>query len=357
MESLRIVSPTNDGAHPRGPRLPRPDRRAGARAPPRQRDRPRGPRQARRPRPAVYPLVERWDGDPYAVTSVRDVAMTIYGRPDDIEVDSVVDLVIVGAGPAGLAAVGVRRLRGALHRRHRGRGDRRAGRHQLDDPQLPRLPPRHLRDAAGPARPQPGDPLRRPLLHRLAGDRARRRARRRPARRAHRGRRRARPGRRDRLRRHLPQARRRVGRLPGRAGRQLRRRHDGGPRDGGVRRVRGRRRELRRPGRDPPGPLRPQRHHPGAPPRPGRDHVGVPDQRDPVQPADLRRGLPAGGRRRRRRAAGVDRGRGHLHRRAHPPRRRRAVPAARRGRPLRLAAARGRPRRARLRADRARRTE
>ena len=30
--------------------------------------------------------------------------MSIYGRPDEIEVDSVVDLVIVGAGPAGLAA-------------------------------------------------------------------------------------------------------------------------------------------------------------------------------------------------------------------------------------------------------------
>ncbi len=52
----------------------------------------------------TYPLVERWDGDPYPVTSVRDVAMSIYGRPDDIEVDSVVDLAIVGAGPAGLAA-------------------------------------------------------------------------------------------------------------------------------------------------------------------------------------------------------------------------------------------------------------
>ncbi len=51
-----------------------------------------------------YPIVERWDGDPYPVTSVRDVAMSIYGRPDDIEVDSVVDLVIVGAGPAGLGA-------------------------------------------------------------------------------------------------------------------------------------------------------------------------------------------------------------------------------------------------------------
>jgi thioredoxin reductase (NADPH) len=51
-----------------------------------------------------YPVVERWDGEPYSVTSVRDVAVSVYGRPDDIDVDQVVDLVIVGAGPAGLAA-------------------------------------------------------------------------------------------------------------------------------------------------------------------------------------------------------------------------------------------------------------
>jgi thioredoxin reductase (NADPH) len=50
-----------------------------------------------------YPVVERWDGDPYVVHSVRDVATSIYGRPDDIDVDQVVDLCIVGAGPAGLA--------------------------------------------------------------------------------------------------------------------------------------------------------------------------------------------------------------------------------------------------------------
>ena len=35
---------------------------------------------------------------------MRDVAITIYGTPDDIDVDTVVDLAIVGAGPAGLAA-------------------------------------------------------------------------------------------------------------------------------------------------------------------------------------------------------------------------------------------------------------
>ena len=52
----------------------------------------------------TYPVLERWDGDPFVVTSVHDVAISIYGRPDEIDVDSVADLVIVGAGPAGLAA-------------------------------------------------------------------------------------------------------------------------------------------------------------------------------------------------------------------------------------------------------------
>ncbi|MFZ2016226.1 MAG: FAD-dependent oxidoreductase [Nocardioides sp.] len=51
-----------------------------------------------------YPIVESWSGDPFHAASARDVAMSIYGRPDDIEVDQVVDLCIVGAGPAGLAA-------------------------------------------------------------------------------------------------------------------------------------------------------------------------------------------------------------------------------------------------------------
>ena len=37
-------------------------------------------------------------------TSVHDVAVMIYGNPSDIEIDTVVDLAVVGAGPAGLAA-------------------------------------------------------------------------------------------------------------------------------------------------------------------------------------------------------------------------------------------------------------
>lgn len=35
---------------------------------------------------------------------MREVAAAFYGRPEDIDVDTDVDLCIVGAGPAGLAA-------------------------------------------------------------------------------------------------------------------------------------------------------------------------------------------------------------------------------------------------------------
>ena len=81
---------------------------------------------------------------------------------------------------------GVRRVRGALDGGPRGRGGRRTGRHQLDDPQLPRLPARHLRHAARAARPQPGDPVRHPVLHRPGGRRAAAGLRRGPARAVHR---------------------------------------------------------------------------------------------------------------------------------------------------------------------------
>lgn len=53
---------------------------------------------------ATYPLVSAMDRDPVAPTSVRDVALAIFGVPADLHVDDVVDLAIVGAGPAGLAA-------------------------------------------------------------------------------------------------------------------------------------------------------------------------------------------------------------------------------------------------------------
>jgi thioredoxin reductase (NADPH) len=48
-----------------------------------------------------FPLFFRIGRPAFRVTSVRDVASMIYGTPGDIEVDTVVDLVVLGAAPAG----------------------------------------------------------------------------------------------------------------------------------------------------------------------------------------------------------------------------------------------------------------
>jgi thioredoxin reductase (NADPH) len=53
--------------------------------------------------PRDYPIFTRMGRPPLPVTSVRDVASLIYGTPAEIDVDKVTDLVVVGAGPAGLA--------------------------------------------------------------------------------------------------------------------------------------------------------------------------------------------------------------------------------------------------------------
>ena len=54
--------------------------------------------------PEAWPVVETFNNQTFVPASVRDLATRLYGRPDDIEVDQVVDLVVLGAGPAGLAA-------------------------------------------------------------------------------------------------------------------------------------------------------------------------------------------------------------------------------------------------------------
>jgi thioredoxin reductase (NADPH) len=55
--------------------------------------------------PDRWPVVEAFTSPaPFVPRTTRDLAVTLYGRPDDIEVDQVVDLVVIGAGPAGLAA-------------------------------------------------------------------------------------------------------------------------------------------------------------------------------------------------------------------------------------------------------------
>ncbi|WP_246142634.1 FAD-dependent oxidoreductase [Nocardioides rubriscoriae] len=52
----------------------------------------------------TWPLIRTLGRSAYAPTSVREVATQIYGAPGDFTVEGVVDLAIVGAGPAGLAA-------------------------------------------------------------------------------------------------------------------------------------------------------------------------------------------------------------------------------------------------------------
>ncbi len=54
--------------------------------------------------PPALPLVDVLSRGLIPVTSVREVASAFYGRPDEIDEDTVFDLCIVGAGPAGLAA-------------------------------------------------------------------------------------------------------------------------------------------------------------------------------------------------------------------------------------------------------------
>jgi thioredoxin reductase (NADPH) len=61
-------------------------------------------------------VLDMWDGEPayplvYALnrpviraTSVRDVAIVMYGAPTELDLDHVVDVAVVGGGPAGLAA-------------------------------------------------------------------------------------------------------------------------------------------------------------------------------------------------------------------------------------------------------------
>ena len=71
------------------------------------------------------------------------------------------DVIVVGAGPAGLAAAVYASSEGLRHARDRARDDRRPGGLELADPQLPRLRARRERRRARPARLPAGVGLRR----------------------------------------------------------------------------------------------------------------------------------------------------------------------------------------------------
>jgi thioredoxin reductase (NADPH) len=106
VESMRIVSPTLDGTtmairdffdrmgFPY--RVHAPDSAVA--------DELRGELEQQGVTDAAYPWVQALSHPTIAARSARDVAVLLNGRPDEVGVETVVDLAIVGAGPAGLAA-------------------------------------------------------------------------------------------------------------------------------------------------------------------------------------------------------------------------------------------------------------
>ncbi len=58
---------------------------------------------AEAPPNAPLPVVWAMNGQSIPISSVRDVAVAMYGAPDVVSVSEVVDVVVVGGGPAGLA--------------------------------------------------------------------------------------------------------------------------------------------------------------------------------------------------------------------------------------------------------------
>ena len=289
VETVRIVRPTAPTPSPWHPRLPRPDGDAGSGCTPRTASRARDAS----PRLDGEPTLPAGGGDRQGRrswrASVHDVAVTIYGDADDIDIETVVDVAIVGAGPAGLAAAVYGASEGLDHRRARGEavggqaGTSSMIRNYLGFPRGisgMRLAQRARNQAIRFGtrfvtgwevdRPRARRPTSEPhLVHTDGGDVHARAvvvatgvAYRKLAGRRHRA-------------AHRPR-------------RLLRQRHDRGPRDGGVRRRRRRRRQLRRPGGDPPLPLRDVGDHHGPPRRAGRDDVALPDRRDRLQPAHRR---------------------------------------------------------------------
>ena len=253
------------------------------------------------------PVVTAMSRPPAMAGSVRDVAAAIYGNPGDIDVDTVADLVVVGAGPAGLAAavygsseglttvvieseaIGGQAGTSSMIRNYLGfpRGISGMRLAQRARSQAIRFGTRFFTGWPVTALVPGGDGE----PHRVVTEGGEVRARA------------------VVIASGVAYRRLRVDAVEELVGRGV---HYGAAVSAaremeGRDVVRRRRRQLRGPGRDPPGPLRPLGDDPGPAARPGRDDVGLPDPRDLLQPGDLRAPLRRGGRRRRRRPARVAR--------------------------------------------------
>ena len=113
------------------------------------------------PLPAVEdcPVVRVVDGKTVVRPELRRVAelLGLGTEPEAAEYDTV----IVGAGPAGLAAAVYGASEGLRSDRRRARGARRPGRHVVADRELPRVPVGRVRRRAGEPRASPGAEARR----------------------------------------------------------------------------------------------------------------------------------------------------------------------------------------------------
>ena len=164
VETVRIVTPAPDALTLGDPRLPRPDGDAEPHLPPGQRAGPRRHRPGRRH--PTFPLVEAVDREIFSPTQRARRRAPRVRHPDRHRPGRRRRRRRRRRRPGGPRRGGLRVVGGSVDGGAGVGGGRWPGRHVVDDPQLPRLPPRHLRDAARAAGPQPGDPVRHPLLHR-----------------------------------------------------------------------------------------------------------------------------------------------------------------------------------------------
>ena len=202
-----------------------------------------------------WPVVAAANRVAIQATSVRDVAISINGRPGDFKIDEVVDLAVVGGGPSGLAAavygaseglsvvvldaeaIGGQAGTSSMIRNYLGfpRGISGMRLAQRARNQALRFGTQFFTGWEVTAL-EPGKEGTPHLLRTDGGDLRARTVL---------------------ISSGAPTASSAYpARGPGRLRRQLRRRHDRGPRDGGQPRRRGGRRRLRRPGSAAPGPVR-----------------------------------------------------------------------------------------------------
>ncbi len=99
--------------------------------------------------PALPVIVLRFTAEPTVLEDPSDIEIAdAFGLTRVLSIDDHFDVVIVGAGPAGLAAAVYAASEGLKTLGRRAAGGGRSGRHVVDDPQLPGVQPRHQRGQA-----------------------------------------------------------------------------------------------------------------------------------------------------------------------------------------------------------------